>query len=93
MSCLTLNSNINNFVDNFDYEYSLINIYRAIIIINNMNDTELLHLEQQLKNKNHNPIIVNDYRDINYDYRLFIIKDIMLLNNFNKKNYNFIAIY
>ena len=85
--------NINKFVDYLEYTYSMINIYRAIIIINNITDNELLLLEQQLKNKNHNPIIVNNNSDINYDYRLFIIKDILLLNNFNKDNYNFIAVY
>lgn len=85
--------NINKFVDYLEYTYSMINIYRAIIIINNITEHELLLLEQQLKNKNHNPIIVNHDNDINYDYRLFIIKDILLLNNFNKDNYNFIAVY
>jgi hypothetical protein len=85
--------NINKFVDYLEYTYSMINIYRAIIIINNITDNELLLLEQQLKNKNHNPIIVKNNNDINYDYRLFIIKDILLLNNFNKDNYNFIAVY
>lgn len=84
---------IKRFVDYFDHKYSMINIYRAIIIINNISDKELFLLEQQLKNKNHNPIFINDYRDIDYDYRLFIIKDILLLNNFNKDNYNFIAVY
>lgn len=84
---------IKRFVDYFDYKYSIINIYRAIIIINNISDKELLLLEQQLKNKNHNPIFISDYRDIDYDYRLFIIKDIVLLNNFNKNDYNFIAVY
>jgi len=86
-------SDIKRFVEYFDNEYSMINIYRAIIIINNLNENELLLLEEQLKNKNHNPIIVNNHRDINYDYRLFIIKDLMLLNNFNKDCYNFIAVY
>ena len=85
--------NIKKFVDFLDYTYSMINIYGAIIIINNFNDNELLLLEEQLKNKNHNPIFVKNNNDINYDYRLFIIKDILLLNNFNRDNYNFIAVY
>lgn len=83
--------NIMKFVEYLEYTYSIINIYRAIIIINNEN--ELLLLEEQLKNKNHNPLFVNNYNDINYNYRLFIIKDLQLLNNFNRDNYNFIAVY
>jgi len=85
--------NIIKFVEYLDYTYSMINIYRAIIIINNLNENELLLLEEQLKNKDHNPLFVNNNNDINYDYRLFIIKDVLLLNNFNRDNYNFIAVY
>ena len=85
--------NIIKFVEYLDYTYSMINIYRAIIIINNLNENELLLLEEQLKNKHHNPLFVNNNNDINYDYRLFIIKDVLLLNNFNRDNYNFIAVY
>ena len=52
--------NIIKFVEYLDYTYSMINIYRAIIIINNLNENELLLLEEQLKNKDHNPLFVNN---------------------------------
>jgi len=85
-------NNIKKFVDYIENIYQLINIYRGIIIVNNKKD-EILLLEEELKNKNHNPKIIKNNDDINYNYRLFIISDITLLNNFNKDNYNFIAIY
>lgn len=82
---------LSTFIFNFEYMYHNLNIYRAIIINNTLNNQEFLI--EKLKEYNHSPLIINNINDINYDYRLFIINDISLLSLFNKNNYNFIAIY
>ena len=80
-----------NFIETIEYIYETLDIYRAIIIANN--DNELNELFISLRNKDHNPIIVNRNSQIDYNYRLFLIKDINLINFFNKKKYNHIFIY
>jgi hypothetical protein len=88
-----MNNNIVNFINNLEKIYENINIYRAIILINDIKKEELLLLENELKKNNHNPLIINNKYDINYNYRLFIINDISIINNFKKENFNFIFIY
>lgn len=88
-----MNNNIVNFINNLEKIYENINIYRAIILINDIKKEELLLLENELKKNNHNPLIINNKYDINYNYRLFIIKDISIINNLKKENFNFIFIY
>jgi hypothetical protein len=83
--------NLSNFIDNLEYIYHNLNIYRGIIININLNNQDILI--DKLKEYNHLPLIINNQNDINYDYRLFIINDISLLSFLNKNNYNFIAIY
>jgi len=84
-------NNLSIFIKNIEEIYENINIYRMIIIINN--NIKEIELIKELKDKNHIPIIINNINDIDYNYRLFIIKDIRLLSFVNKKYYNFIAIY
>ena len=88
---MDINNYLLSFISNFEYIYHNLNIYRAIIINNNINSQELLITK--LKEYNHSPLIINNQNDINYNYRLFIINDISLLSLLNKNNYNFIAIY
>jgi len=88
-----INYNLIQFINNIEEVYETINIYRGIIIIDNNKQNELYYLINELINKNHNPIIINNINDINYNYRLFIITNIKLLQNINIDNYNFIAIY
>jgi hypothetical protein len=83
--------NLSNFIDNLEYIYHNLNIYRGIIININLNNQDILI--DKLKEYNHLPLIINNQNDINYDYRLFIINDISLLSFLNKNDYNFIAIY
>lgn len=82
---------LSSFIHNLEKVFENINIYRTIIILNNYNNLNLLI--KKLKENNHIPIFINNSYDINYNYRLFIIKDISLLSYINKKYYNFIAIY
>lgn len=88
---------LSSFINNFENVFQSLNIYRSVIIIHNDNDNDNeKELIIKLKEKDHLPIIINNIDDINnylYNYRLFIIKDISLLNFINKKYYNFIAIY
>jgi hypothetical protein len=88
---MDLNNYLSNFIHNFEYAYHNLNIYRGIIIINNLNNQD--SLIDKLKEYNHLPLVINNQNDINYNYRLFIINDISLLSFLNKNNYNFIAIY
>ena len=82
---------LSSFIFNLEKVFENINIYRTIIILNNYNNVNLLI--KKLKENNHIPIFINNSNDINYNYRLFIMKDISLLNHINKTYYNFIAIY
>ena len=73
-------------IDKLNYLYKSIDIYRAIIIIDNYNND----LIKDLKNNDYQPLIIKKKEDIDYNYRLFIINDINLLQDFNKNNYNLI---
>jgi len=84
---------LSSFIFNLERVFENINIYRTIIILNNYNYNNLNLLIKKLKENNHIPIFINSSHDINYNYRLFIMKDISLLSHINKNHYNFIAIY
>ena len=56
-------------------------------------DKNLFNLKKDLINNNHSPLIINNNSYINYNYRLFLINDIKLLNKFKKNSYNIIIIY
>ncbi len=84
---------LSSFIFNLERVFENINIYRTIIILNNYNYNNLNLLIKKLKENNHIPIFINSSHDINYNYRLFIMKDISLLSHINKNYYNFIAIY
>lgn len=86
-----MNNYMTSFIFNLESIFENINIYRTIIILHNYNHLNLLI--NKLKENNHIPIIINNINDINYNYRLFIMKDISLLSHINKNYYNFIAIY
>jgi len=73
-------------IDKLNYLYKSIDIYRAIIIIDNYNND----LIKDLENNDYQPLIIKKKEDIDYNYRLFIINDINLLQDFNKNNYNLI---
>jgi hypothetical protein len=79
------------FINSIENIYQNMNIYRAIIIINNEIDISLLL--NKLRKNNHNPKIIEENTIINYNYKLFIIFDENLLNKFNKNYYNLIIIY
>ncbi len=83
-----------NYIENL---YQSLDIYRAIIIINtdnntdNNNDNDLI---KELKNKNHEPLLITDeIIEIDYNYRLFIVKNPQNLYKFKKNSYNLIIIY
>jgi len=73
-----------NYIENL---YETMNIYRAIIIVNNNN---IKKIEKELINNNHLPIIINDNSLIDYNYRLFLLTDIELISKFEKNSYNLI---
>lgn len=73
-------------IDKLNYLYKSIDIYRAIIIIDNYTND----LIKELENNDYQPLIIKKKEDIDYNYRLFIINDINLLQDFNKNNYNLI---
>lgn len=77
-------------ITRIEHIYECVNIYRAIILLTNTEDNKITHLYNQLCLHNHNPLIITAEPDINYDYRLFIIKDIDLLDKFSKDSYNLI---
>jgi len=79
-----------SFIDYIENLYQTLDIYRAIIILNN--NQNLNNLINDLKSKNHNPIIINN-PFIDYNYRLFIINNPNNLNKFQKNSYNLIIIY
>lgn len=83
------------FIDYLENLYESINIFRAIIIISDSN-YNYNNLINELKDKNHSPIFINNYinkNDINYDYRLFIINDIENLYKIKRDSYNLIIIF
>jgi hypothetical protein len=83
---------MNLFINKVEDIYQEVNIKRAIILMISKSD-DLYDLYYQLINKSHNPIIINDFSIIDYNYRLFIINDIDLLDKFDKDTYNIIFIY
>lgn len=74
-----------NYIENL---YETLDIYRAIIVINNKNiDYSKLMLD--LIKNNHNPLfITNQTNEINYDYRLFIIDNLNDIKKFKKNSFN-----
>jgi len=91
-----------SFIDYLENIYQTEDIYRAIILITNDNDdsnnntnaNKIQNLIKDLKNKNHDPILItDDIQEINYNYRLFIITNIDYLYKFKKNTYNQIIIY
>lgn len=82
---------MDNFINSIENIYQIMNIHRAIIIINNINHLSIII--NRLKENNHNPIIINENSRINYNYKLFIIANEQLLYKFNKNKYNLIIIY
>ena len=78
------------FIDTIENIYQIMNVYRAIIIINK---DKIPFLLNKLKENNHTPIIINENSIINYNYKLFIIDNEKLLSKFNNKSYNLIIIY
>jgi len=79
-----------SFIDYIENLYQTLDIYRAIIILNN--NLNLNDLINDLKSKNHNPIIINN-SFIDYNYRLFIINNPYYLYYFKKNSYNLIIIF
>ena len=73
-----------NIIDYIEEIYQTINIYRALIITNK----NLISLKEALIYNNHSPIIIDDESIIDYDYRLFLLSDINLINKFKKNSYN-----
>ena len=84
-----------SFIDYIENLYQSLDIYRAIIVINNdNNDNNDNHLISELKDKNYEPLLITDeITEINYNYRLFIIKNPQNLYKFKKDSYNLIIIY
>lgn len=82
---------MDNFINSIENIYQIMNIHRAIIIINNINNLSIII--NRLKENNHNPIIINENSRVNYNYKLFIIENEKLLYKFNKNKYNLIIIY
>lgn len=90
---------MSSFIDYIENLYNTLDIHRAIIVLSNVNNNENDEENQlinELKYKNHSPIIITDdinKDEINYDYRLFIIKNPYNLYKFKKDSYNLIIIY
>jgi len=77
-------------IDYIENLYQSLDIYRAIILVHDYNS--IPQISNELKNRYHNPIIINDSTVINYDYRLFITDNIDNLCKFTKNSYNLIII-
>ncbi len=82
-----------SFIDKIEKLYEEINIKRAIILIMNNNPEKIKEIYYQLLYKNHIPIIIDELSIIDYNYRLYIITDIDLLDKFEKDSYNIIFTY
>lgn len=87
-----------NFIDYLEHIYQTEDIYRAIIVITGITETtnynKIQNLIKDLKIKNHEPILITDeINEIDYNYRLFIMKNPNNLNKFQKNSYNLIIIY
>ena len=87
---------MSSFIDYIENLYHTLDIHRTIIVLSDDNNNENNQLINELKDKNHSPMIITDYihkDEINYDYRLFIIKNPYNLYKFKKDSYNLIIIY
>lgn len=78
------------FIDYIENLYQSLDIYRAVILVKDC--ASIPYISNELKNKYHNPVVINDTTIINYDYRLFIIDNIDNLCKFTKNSYNLIII-
>jgi len=81
-----------SFIDKIEKLYEEINIKRAIILMINNKPEKINEIYRQLLYKNHSPVIIDEISVIDYNYRLFIINDIDLLDKFEKESYNIIII-
>jgi len=78
------------FIDYIENLYESLDIYRAVILVNDYN--KIPFISNELKDKYHNPLIINDSTVIDYDYRLFITDNIENLYKFTKNSYNLIIV-
>lgn len=78
------------FIDYIETLYQSLDIYRAVILVKDC--ASIPYISNELKNKYHNPVVINDTTIINYDYRLFIIDNIDNLCKFTKNSYNLIIV-
>lgn len=78
------------FIDYIESLYQSLDIYRAVILVKDC--ASIPYISNELKNKYHNPVVINDSTIINYDYRLFITDNIDNLCKFTKNSYNLIIV-
>lgn len=78
------------FIDYIENLYQSLDIYRAVILVKDC--ASIPYISNELKNRYHNPIVINDSTIINYDYRLFIIDNIDNLCKFTKNSYNLLIV-
>jgi len=78
------------FIDFIESLYQSMDIYRAVILVKDC--ASIPYISNELKNKYHNPVVINDTTIINYDYRLFITDNIDNLCKFTKNSYNLIIV-
>lgn len=78
------------FIDYIENLYQSLDIYRAVILVKDC--ASIPYISNELKNRYHNPIVINDNTIINYDYRLFIIDNIDNLCKFTKNSYNLLIV-
>ncbi len=78
------------FIDYIESLYQSLDIYRAVILVKDC--ASIPYISNELKNKYHNPVVINDSNVINYDYRLFITDNIDNLCKFTKNSYNLIIV-
>jgi hypothetical protein len=78
-----------NIIDYIEELYQTVNIYRALIIT----DKNINKLKEKLLYNNHTPIIIDENSIIDYNYRLFLLSDLNLIDKFKKNSYNIIIIY
>ncbi len=78
------------FIDYIESLYQSMDIYRAVILVKDC--ASIPYISNELKNKYHNPVVINDTTIINYDYRLFITDNIDNLCKFTKNSYNLIIV-
>jgi hypothetical protein len=79
-------------IDKIEKLYQTVNIKRAIIFITNNKPEKINEIYKQLLNNHHIPVIIDDLSIIDYNYRLYIINDIQLLDKFEKDSFNIIII-